>query len=126
MAASVGQVIARGLRQRCPNCGGNTVFRGMFHTNERCARCGLLFEREPGFWLGAMVIGYGATALPMIPLFVLVFMGRVRVPVAIGGMAVWSIIFPLIFFRESRSLWLMFFFLFFRSELPDDEPRSLK
>ena len=27
--------------------------------NERCAVCGLKFEREPGYFLGAMYISYG-------------------------------------------------------------------
>ena len=27
--------------------------------NERCPACGLKFEREPGYFLGAMYIGYG-------------------------------------------------------------------
>jgi Protein of unknown function (DUF983) len=27
--------------------------------HERCPACGLRFEREPGYFLGAMYIGYG-------------------------------------------------------------------
>jgi len=36
--------------------------------HERCPVCNLRFEREPGYFLGAMYIGYGL-ALTMIAIF---------------------------------------------------------
>jgi uncharacterized protein (DUF983 family) len=60
------------VRQLCPRCRSGKIFRkslfffpGMF---ERCRTCGLKFEREPGYFLGAMYIGY-ALALAMIAVF---------------------------------------------------------
>jgi uncharacterized protein (DUF983 family) len=51
------------LQQRCPRCRTGKIFRksvflfpGMY---ERCLACDLKFEREPGYFLGAMYIGYG-------------------------------------------------------------------
>jgi len=51
------------LRALCPRCRTGKIFRksvwlfpGMY---ERCPECGLKFEREPGYFLGAMYIGYG-------------------------------------------------------------------
>ena len=49
-------MVARGLRGRCPRCGSGGVFRNFFDLHERCPSCGLKFEREPGYWVGAMVI----------------------------------------------------------------------
>jgi uncharacterized protein (DUF983 family) len=47
----------------CPRCRSGRIFRrslwlfpGMY---ERCLVCGLKFEREDGYFLGAMYIGYG-------------------------------------------------------------------
>jgi uncharacterized protein (DUF983 family) len=47
----------------CPRCRTGKIFRrsvwlfpGMY---ERCLVCGLKFEREQGYFLGAMYIGYG-------------------------------------------------------------------
>jgi len=47
----------------CPRCRTGKIFRksvwlfpGMY---ERCPACGLQFEREAGYFLGAMYIGYG-------------------------------------------------------------------
>ena len=51
------------LRQRCPRCRKGQIFRKsmwMFPAMyERCPACGLKFEREDGYFLGAMYIGYG-------------------------------------------------------------------
>jgi len=51
------------LQQLCPRCRAGKIFRksvwlfpGMY---ERCPECGLKFEREDGYFLGAMYIGYG-------------------------------------------------------------------
>jgi uncharacterized protein (DUF983 family) len=51
------------LRQRCPRCriGGifpYTIFRGFPKMHERCPVCDLKFDREPGYFLGAMYVSY--------------------------------------------------------------------
>ncbi len=40
--------------------------------NQLCPVCGLKFEREPGYFLGAMYISY-AMAVPLLLLFFLLF-----------------------------------------------------
>jgi Protein of unknown function (DUF983) len=72
-----------------------------------CALCGLSFERAQGYWVGAIYLNYAATVV-----------------IALGGaLSLWGLagistaaqlwlwlpfvgIFPLWFFRYSRSLWL--------------------
>jgi uncharacterized protein (DUF983 family) len=51
------------LRQRCPRCrAGNifrySIFRGFPKMHDRCPVCDLKFEREPGYFLGAMYVSY--------------------------------------------------------------------
>jgi uncharacterized protein (DUF983 family) len=46
------------LRLRCPRCFQGTVFRGSFQMNEACPDCGVRFEREQGYFLGAMYASY--------------------------------------------------------------------
>jgi uncharacterized protein (DUF983 family) len=51
------------LHQRCPRCRrGNifrySIFRGFPKMHERCPVCDLKFEREPGYFLGAMYVSY--------------------------------------------------------------------
>ena len=43
---------------RCPRCLDGRIWRGLFSMNEVCPVCGLRFEREPGYWTGAMVASY--------------------------------------------------------------------
>jgi uncharacterized protein (DUF983 family) len=52
------------LRQRCPRCRMGSIFRysifrGFPKMYERCGICDLRFEREPGYFLGAMYVSYG-------------------------------------------------------------------
>jgi uncharacterized protein (DUF983 family) len=51
-------VIVGILRQRCPRCHRGQLFRGLFRMNDPCPVCGLLIEREEGYFLGAMYISY--------------------------------------------------------------------
>jgi uncharacterized protein (DUF983 family) len=52
------------LRQQCPRCRKGRIFRyslvrGFPKMNDRCPNCRLKFEREEGYFLGAMYISYG-------------------------------------------------------------------
>src|ERR1041385_5728935 len=54
------------LQQLCPRCRMGRIFRdSIFRVYrwpkmyERCPVCDLKFEREPGYFLGAMYISYG-------------------------------------------------------------------
>ena len=63
--------LRNGLRKRCPLCGDGDVFVSYFTIRERCSSCDLRFEREHGYWLGAMIV---AMAL-IIVAFAVVFLG---------------------------------------------------
>jgi uncharacterized protein (DUF983 family) len=52
------------LQQRCPRCRTgkifrSSIFRGFPKMYERCEVCDLKYEREAGYFLGAMYISYG-------------------------------------------------------------------
>ena len=51
------------LRRRCPKCRLGPLFTSSIflfpRMHERCPVCALRFEREPGYFLGAMYISYG-------------------------------------------------------------------
>lgn len=49
----------------------SSIFRGFPKMNERCPVCDLKFEREEGYFLGAMYISYGL-AVMVIGIFTLV------------------------------------------------------
>jgi len=52
------------LHQRCPRCRVGqifrySIFRGFPKMRERCSICDLKFQREEGYFLGAMYISFG-------------------------------------------------------------------
>jgi uncharacterized protein (DUF983 family) len=115
------QVVSRGLRNRCPNCGGATIFRkgSPFEVNKVCRDCGLQLERDEGFFIGSMSLNYGVTlVLYLLPLMVLAYKGVVGTTLAIVLAGVGSIVFPALFYRSSRSWWLMQYYLLFPLHLP--------
>ena len=66
------------LQQRCPRCriGGifqSSIFRGFPKMCERCSICDLKFEREPGYFLGAMYFSFALGVLIMAPIAALLW-----------------------------------------------------
>lgn len=102
-------LLKRSLLLRCPVCGQGRLFRGLFTMHERCPNCAVKFEREPGFFLGSIYINYGLTSLIVAiayPLLLFRF-GIPKSPLMLGSLA-FVLLFPILFFRHSRSLWLGF------------------
>lgn len=115
------QVAARGLLNRCPNCGAPTLFRkgSWFDVNKDCPRCGFRIERDDGFFIGSMSLNYGATLVCFLtPVMLLAYKGVIGTTTAIVLAGVGSIGFPVAFYRSSRSWWLMQYYLFFPLQLP--------
>lgn len=107
------RLLVRGLRLRCPRCGARSLFRTWFTMHERCAVCHLRFEREQGYFLGAIYINYGVTVvLALIGSFALEYWSR---PSLTQQLVLWigfCSLFPVVFFRHSRGLWLAFDYIF--------------
>ena len=67
------------FRQQCPRCRAGKIFRGSvflgFPKMEVCCPvCGLKFEREEGYFLGAMYISYGLALATIAVLAVVLWM----------------------------------------------------
>jgi uncharacterized protein (DUF983 family) len=117
------QVVSRGLRNRCPNCGGSTLFREgtWFEVNKACSACGLQFERDEGFFIGSMSLNYGVTLVCFLtPIMILAYKGVIGTTTAIVLAGIGSIGFPVLFYRSSRSWWLMQYYLLFPHHLPEN------
>ncbi len=113
------QIIVRGLKNQCPNCGRSSLFEKRLTIYKECPRCGLTFDRGEGFYLGSMTLNYGFTiVLYLLPvLFLAVWeVISVRTAVILGGVG--ALLFPVLFYRSSRSWWLMAYFYFLPKELP--------
>ena len=101
------RIFRRGLRLECPRCGGTRLFRGWFAMARECPLCGLRFERAQGYFVGAIYINYTATVVVVIAGYLLLW--RSTELSAVQQLMIWvpfGVLFPLWFFRYSRSLWL--------------------
>ncbi|HEY7281314.1 MAG TPA: DUF983 domain-containing protein [Actinomycetota bacterium] len=100
------------LRMRCPRCLRGKLFRGMLDMWERCPQCGFVFEREEGYFTGAM---YASTIITL-PLVFLVFgigwllSSKTLLAAEVLLLVTALVTLPLIplVFRYSRTLWLYF------------------
>ena len=107
--AGAAVTMLRGLRLRCPRCGVGAIFRGWFSMNARCAECGRLFDRAPGYLLGSIYFNYGVTAvLVVITYFSLYFTDTLSGKQLLVLLTAFSLVFPLWFFRYARGLWIAF------------------
>ena len=69
-------------KSKCPRCHQGNLFKsslfsgqGVYNMHKRCAVCDQDFELEPGFYWGAMYIGYALYTLYMLTAIALLFFG---------------------------------------------------
>jgi uncharacterized protein (DUF983 family) len=97
------------LKRRCPVCRKGAVFRGLYAMNELCPSCGIKFERESGYFLGALVIAYVmgvATVIPTVILLVRHFEAEIPIVVLIPSLQL-LLLHPVLYIY-SRMAWLYF------------------
>ncbi len=129
MRVTRGQIFTRGIANRCPNCGGKTLFQegSLFNLNPECPACGLKIERDEGFFLGSMSLNYGVTIICfLVPVLILYLTGVISGLFAAILAAIGAIGVPVLFYRASRSWWLMSYYLCLPMHLPanQDAPKQ--
>jgi uncharacterized protein (DUF983 family) len=96
------------VRQRCPRCHCGKIFRRICTINDPCPTCGLVFQREEGFFVGAMYLSYPFALAILVPLF---FLLSVLLPdsssnlVAVLATLLFLPLVPIVF-RYSRVIWI--------------------
>ena len=113
-----GTAVGRAVKLRCPRCGRGKLFRGLLRMNEQCENCGFRYERGPGYFLGSAYINYAVTAVLLTLGYVVLHFGlRMSNRALLAPLVVFCVLFPLVFFRYARSLWLAMDCYFDRSNL---------
>jgi uncharacterized protein (DUF983 family) len=114
LAGRAARVARRAVALRCPRCGGTRLFPGgpswpdrWFRMARECALCGLRYERAQGYFVGAIYVNYGVTTLLAVGGAFLLWARTGIDPAAqLGFWVPFVVVFPVWFFRYSRSLWL--------------------
>lgn len=107
------------LKGKCPNCETGDVFADKgsilrFKSpvmNETCPHCNYKFEREPGFFFGAMYASYALTvaeAMSMIVAWVLLYTGDSHY-ILIILITCMLLLLSFTNFRLSRLIWMYMF-----------------
>lgn len=110
-------LLRRGLLLRCPSCGRATLVRGVLRVHDQCRVCGLPFEHDDGFFLGALVLNYIVTFLVgVLPIIVLTAAGALSIFWGIVLAALASVALPILFYWHAKSLWMACYYSF----VPDD------
>jgi len=97
------------LALRCPACGRSRIFARPFQIKERCAACGAVFKREEGFFVGAILVAVVTTEAVIVLTYLIslpIVAGHYQL--VIGVLLAQALIFPVLFFHHSWSIWLSF------------------
>lgn len=62
------------IRLRCPLCRQGPIFRKPFEMYERCPHCQIKYEREAGYFLMGIFMGYIIYGLIFVPLTLLFYL----------------------------------------------------
>jgi uncharacterized protein (DUF983 family) len=109
MQPSRARMLERGLTRRCPRCGSGHLFRHWVEMVPDCPRCGLHFEREAGYWTGAMAINVILVGGAFTVLFVIAIALTIPdVPVVplLAFFVPFMLIGPLVAYPISKTLWV--------------------
>lgn len=107
------------LKNRCPNCNKGKVFMdknfffsvGFPKMHEQCSHCHYKFEKEPGYFFGAMFVNYALTVAEGIITY-LILLNFFEKPIDLRMIPIiGSVIILLCFFniRLSRMIWIYMF-----------------
>jgi uncharacterized protein (DUF983 family) len=126
---TVSRALSRGLRRRCPVCGGGGLFRSWFRVRDRCPRCNFPFERIEGHWLGALgmntIVSFGVLLATLAIGLVVTYPEPPVAPLLLLGVAI-AFLVPLLFFPVSKTLWSAIDLLMRPLEPDDDvDPRFI-
>ena len=103
-------LVRRGLHRQCPRCAGSNVFVTRWRLKERCPGCGYLFQREPGFFLGAWFLNFMVLEIlhfVLVMAFILWKSGHpeagLLLPLGVG--LVTAVVLPIVLYPWSQSTW---------------------
>ena len=94
------------LAQRCPVCLQGPIFHALLTMYKNCPHCGVLYEREHGYFLNSMFIGYAAGFLLLVPSAFYLFWINASIPLFSTFIILETLLLWPLIFRYSRVLWM--------------------
>jgi hypothetical protein len=105
------------IEGKCPNCEaekifyrpGNILLLRAPKMHESCSKCAHVYEKELGFFYGAMYISYGFSVIEMLILYTILYNLIDNVWLIIGGLVLFISLMGFINYKYSRILWMYLF-----------------
>ncbi len=114
------------IKNKCPQCHQANVFetnnpfnlKRFDKMHESCSHCGVKYEKEPGFFQGAMYVSYGLTAGWFIITWALdTFIFKSETWQYLTFVIISIILLMPLTFRISRLIWINFFIPFNKNKI---------
>jgi uncharacterized protein (DUF983 family) len=102
-------VVARGFTRRCPRCGSGKIFRHWTKIADDCPRCGLHFERESGYWAGALAVNFvcvGGLMILVLAATLVATLPDVNVVLTLGLILPVALLGPIVWYPFSKTIWM--------------------
>jgi uncharacterized protein (DUF983 family) len=122
----------RGLTRRCARCGSGHLFRRWFSMVPDCPGCGLHFEREQGYWAGALAINTilaGGLFTVVFVVMLVLMLPDVAVGPMLGVLVPIVVLGPAVAYPFSKTVWVAVDRAFLQRldvrERPDEQIRRI-
>jgi uncharacterized protein (DUF983 family) len=106
---SRGTMLWRGMTRRCSRCGSGKLFRHWFQMVDDCPRCGLHFEREQGYFAGALAINLALVGGLFVIVFLTIFILTIPdlpIPLTLAVCIPIVVLGPVVAYPFSKTIWV--------------------
>ena len=118
-------ILRRGLKCQCPNCGGAKLFRNLLRINHLCPNCGMTLERGDGYYIGPLCINYAIVSIAFVaPLLISGVSGSIPLKLALALSLAGALLLPILLYQFCWSFWLMIYYFCLPDELHANRPEN--
>ena len=104
---TIGLTLWRSLKLQCPVCDQASIVARPFNLKHRCDSCGVIFKREEGFFVGAIMANVVVTEILIMAIYlVCILFTNLNEGLMLTILFVVGITFPLVFYHHAWALWL--------------------
>lgn len=93
-------------KSRCPYCLKGEIFINFWKMHKNCDMCGIQYEREQGYFMMAVFVGYVINFAVLVPLGMVLYFRGVTTQQFIWTMSIVLILLAPFVFRYARVIWL--------------------
>ena len=96
----------RCLKLQCPVCGGASIVERPFNLKHICSACRVVFKREEGFFVGAIMANVVATEVFILLAYFACLLAGLGDRAMLTILFVIGVSFPLAFYHHAWAFWL--------------------